>query len=150
MSGNNKLYQRKMAPLTCKRSCTERKLRLRVSVSKAPFKLKILSKQLHPTCAPAQSKISESLSYLVGGQELEVSLLWWLSFHELVGCWSLELPPMYMFVKTWQHQGSNSARSSFILLIIDCNFSIRIICLGMITVKIIYLDGFGQRIFHIW
>lgn len=148
MSGNNKLYQRKMVPLTCKRSCTERKLRLRVSISKAPFKLKILSKQLHPTCAPAQSKISESLSCRrtrtesVSPAMTELSWACW--------CWSLELPAMYMFVKTWQHQGSNSARSSFILLIIDCNFSIRIICFGMITVKIIYLDGFAQRIFHIW
>lgn len=147
MSGNSKLYQRKMAPLICKRSYTERKLRLRVSVSKAPFKLKILSKQLHPTGAPAQSKISESLSCRstrTGSVSPAMTELSWACW--LLKPWAL----MYVLIKAWQHQGSNSAEPSFILLHINCNFSIRIICFSMITAKIIYLDGFGQRIFHIW
>lgn len=142
MSGNNKLYRRKMAPLTCKRSCTERKLWLGVSVSKAPFKLKILSKQRHPTSAPTESKISESLSCRstrTGSVSPVMPELSWACL--LLKPWA----PMYMLIKTWWHQGSNSAAPSFIILNIDCNFSIRIIYFRIITVKIIYLLALAKE-----
>lgn len=51
---------------------------------------------------------------------------------------------MCMLVKTRLHRGSDSAGLDFILLNTNCIFSMRAIYFSMITIKIIYPDGFGQ------
>lgn len=147
MSGNNKLYRREMAPLTCKRSCTERKLWLGGLSLQGTIQVKDSVK----TATSHQSSNPE--------QNLWVSILSEYKNRKCLSCddWAFmrllvaEAVGSHVHVdKDMTTQSSNSAAPSFILLNIDCNFSIRIIYFRMITVRIIYLVGFGQRIFHIW